>query len=412
MAYIARLDIDTLARARERTPQLTRESLALAKTLPASLAKAEVLANLLWPIEADDPATAQTMYLESRAIYQAADAHWHVANLDAAWAFACAASDQDRARQLYQSSLDFFAACGDRISAGECLGGLAQLQVQAGNTDEALRLWRERLAITQETHNQWAELMMWAVLGRQATRLGHYAEAKSDHRQSLSIVQPLGHLRMTADQFIDLARAEVLSGELAQAEQHLMQSLKILARVDDPTGPVEAYSLLGDIALTRGDPLQAQRHYQSALDSAAALPPEDYAQPTCRAVALTNFGKVSLVLGQSAQAHDFLHEAVQLISQIPPHWQTDALDTLMVVAQLMLQKQPLTAIALFTFVGAQPLAFQHMREEARQVLNELADRLQSAEVAVAQQHGQTLTLEEAIALAQACLKFSSASDRV
>lgn len=396
MAYVALHDSDALARQLERTPQLTRESLALIRALPASPAKAEVLAHLLWAIENDDPVTAQSSYAESRAIFADSDADWNVATVDLIWANVHRSHDPDQARQLYQSSLEYFTACGDRISVSDCLGGLAWLRDRAGDAVEASRLWRERLAIAQERNDPWTELMMWAVLGRQATRLGNYEEAKYDHRQSLARVQYLGHLRMTADQLNDLALAELLCGEFEQAEQHLNQSLQLLARVGDPTGLVETYNILGDLAAAQGDLPRACQCYQAALDNANALSSDDYAQPTCRAQALTNLGQVSIELGHDEAAREYLREAIQLIRQIPPQWQSDGLDTLMAIARLKAREQPLQAIELFAFVIAHPLTYQHTRVTARQLLDGVLAKVAPNQGRVAQQRGETSTLAEIV----------------
>jgi predicted ATPase/DNA-binding SARP family transcriptional activator/tetratricopeptide (TPR) repeat protein len=391
-------DTDALARTLERTPQLAHDCLTLARSLPDDLSKAEVLTHLLWTIANDDPAAAQALYHEGRAIRVEAGAQWEVAEIDLIWANVCGWHDPAQAQQLYQASLDHFTTCGDRISAGDCLGGLARLHDQAGNTVEAARLWRERLAIAQERSDQWTELMMWAVLGRQATRLGHYDEAKYDHHQSLSIVQNLGHLRMTADQLNDLALAEVLSGDLDQAAQHLKQSLQLLARVEDPTGFVETYGILSDLAAARGEWAQAAQHAQAALDQAEALPPDDYTRPTCRAVALTRLGEAAIALGDYAAAREYLRAAVELIPQIPPQWQSDAMRTLTAVARFVLSEQPLTAIELLAFVNAQSVTPYQLRVETQRLLNDLTDRLPSDEVTAARQRGAAATLADSLSV--------------
>jgi hypothetical protein len=61
----------------------------------------------------------------------------------------------------------------------------------------------------------------------------------------------------------------------------------------------------------------------------------------------------------------------------------------------------LHAIELLAFVSAQPAAYQYTRAEAQRLVNELADRLAPDVVTAAQQRAQTMSLEEAIALAEA-----------
>lgn len=249
---------------------------------------------------------------------------------------------------------------------------------------------------------------MWAVLGRQATRLGHYDEAKSDHRQSLAIVQNLGHLRMAADQLNDLALAEVLSGEFDQAEQHLKQSLQLLTRIEDPTGFVETYGIRSDLAAARGDWVSAQQHAQAALDQANALPPEDYTRATCRAAALTRLGEAATALEQLTAARAHLHEAVQLIPQIPPQWQSDAMRILIAVARLVSSEQPLTTIELLAFVNTQAVAPHHLRGEVQRLLKELADRLSPEDVAAAQQRGAAATLADSLSVSTSWLMSRAA----
>jgi len=401
MTYVAIHDMDALARTLERTPQLVRDSLVLIQTLPDSLSKAEVLAHVLWASANEDPVQAEALYHQGRAIRVAAAEPWLIAEIDLIWANVLGPQAAAQAGPLYQRSLEFFTTCGDRISASDCLGGLARLHDWAGDAVEAARLWRERLAIAQARHDAFTELMMWAVLGRQATRLGDYDEARFDHHQSLAIVRHLGHLRMTADQLNDLARAEVLNGEFDQAEQHAAQSLQLLAKVGDPTGLVEAYVILGDGALARRQLAQAHQHYQAALDSANALPPDDYALPSCRALALTGLGKVSGALGYGEAARGYLREAIGFIPQLPLQWQSDGMDTLSAVAQLIMGDRPLCAVELLAFVSARSQTYQHVRVQARSLLNELADRLPPADRAAAQQHGQDRSLDAITALAQA-----------
>jgi hypothetical protein len=87
---------------------------------------------------------------------------------------------------------------------------------------------------------------------------------------------------------------------------------------------------------------------------------------------------------------------VELIPQIPPQWQSDAMRTLTAVARFVLSEQPAAAIELLVFVDAQSVTPYQLRVVTQRLLSELTDRLRPDEVAAAQQRGRALSLEEAI----------------
>ncbi len=113
-------------------------------------------------------------------------------------------------------------------------------------------------------------------------------------------------------------------------------------------------------------------------------------------MALTRLGEAAIALGDHTAAREYLREAVELIPQIPPQWQSDAMRTLTAVARFVLSEQPAKAVELLAFVNAQSVTPHQLRVELQRLLNELADRLPSDEVAAAQQRGRALSLEEAI----------------
>ena len=98
----------------------------------------------------------------------------------------------------------------------------------------------------------------------------------------------------------------------------------------------------------------------------------------------------------SETAREYLREAVQLIPQIPPQWQSDRLDTLTAVARLKACEQPLRAIELFAFVIAHPLTYYHVRVAAQQLLDDLLTKVSPDDARTAQQRGETTTLEEIV----------------
>jgi hypothetical protein len=71
---------------------------------------------------------------------------------------------------------------------------------------------------------------------------------------------------------------------------------------------------------------------------------------------------------------------------------------LIAVARFVLSEQPLMTIELLAFVNAQSVTPHHLHGEAQRLLNELADRLSSDEVAAARQRGAAATLADSLSV--------------
>lgn len=149
-----------------------------------------------------------------------------------------------------------------RAAAAQNLGICHQLR---GDYGEALKWFRQALAINEELGNRAGMASSYHHLGWIAQDRGDYDEALKWYRQALAIVEELGNRAGMASSYHHLGLIAHLRGDYEEAQERYSQSLKIEEELDNRAGIAASYHQLGRLAQTRQDCNEALRRYQLAL---------------------------------------------------------------------------------------------------------------------------------------------------
>ncbi|MCG8348864.1 MAG: tetratricopeptide repeat protein [Chloroflexales bacterium] len=233
------------------------------------------------------------------------------------------------------------------------------LAMRQDDTAVALHLFEAGLAINQQMEDHPGMARLFASLGLLAMAREDYTAARTRFEASLAIWRDLNNTWGVASNLGNLGYVALLQGDDATAQSLLDESLALLRQIGDTWSIANALTNLGDVARQQNDYVQARRylheslHLKSMLDSHQGM-----------AWSLEVIAQLAMDLGQTRRGVQILGAATDLR----------------------------TAIGSLRIPAEQARA-AHIIAEARASLGEQA-------FAEAWAAGQSLTLNEAITLAQ------------
>lgn len=403
-------------------------------------------------------AAAQEALLKSERQRQTIEAIGaEIANLRAAWDWACEARDASLLRQMLPT-LDWFY---------ELRGWYDEARASFAKATEALRAPAARPDATELT-----QACYWLVYGRVGFHtlrrdppfaVRRLAESVAALRQvsrsgeQIHCLKGLAYVRMfggdyaTAEALLDEGRAiaeasddqwnlamtlvirgvmEALRSEPAVARGHLAAALAVARRVGDPRPIAQALTYLAQVALALGAPQEAAPFAREAYLLAAAH--QDRFQAS---LALQALGRVALARGEHDECRWLLEEALASAREIGDRWleaQTIgclaaldaergnlesaragrraalamaaaapppiALDELVALAALELTERPAAALAALAYVRQHPLARPAAHSIAERRWSAAAESMTPGQLAAAEAAAATLPSDRPAAL--------------
>ena len=222
--------------------------------------------------------------------------------------------DHQRAMELLEQSLTLYRAVGDESGIALSLHLLGRLEHEQRRYDQAALLYEESLFLMRRIGHP-REPMVLAILGQTLLYQGNYQRARALCEESLALAREQGDTWSVAGALTDLGHVLLKLGECAQARAFCEESLGIRRRIRDRGGSAHTLAYLGWIALHEGDADQARRHFQESL----ALRLET-GEKEGQAAALEGLAAVACVQGQPVTAVQLYGaaEAVRKQIGIPP----------------------------------------------------------------------------------------------
>ncbi|HEY1014175.1 MAG TPA: tetratricopeptide repeat protein, partial [Herpetosiphonaceae bacterium] len=170
-------------------------------------------------------------------------------------------------QRAFQSSLELTAELGDHAGTGLALHGLGDLARLRGRWDEARRHYEASAELFERLGDD--DQRAWAIdhLGRLDFCRGLLDEARERFADSLSRFRRLGSGWGTLFGLGQLGQTLYCQGELERAEPLLLECLELGGALGATRGPIAALalSLLGGLALRRGDALAAGERLAACL---------------------------------------------------------------------------------------------------------------------------------------------------
>jgi tetratricopeptide (TPR) repeat protein len=171
----------------------------------------------------------------------------------------------ERARELYQQSLDIFRKFRDQRGIAFSLHNLGIIELNQDNYERARELYQQSLDMKRKLGDQGSTASSLHQMGILEQRQGNYEQARELYQQSLDIERKLGNQEGIASSLHQMGILEQKQGNYEQARDLYQQSLDIKRKLGDQVGIALSLGQLGIIASSTGDKSEARRLFQEAL---------------------------------------------------------------------------------------------------------------------------------------------------
>jgi len=279
-----------------------------------------------------DPAAAQAWLDAERATLTAVTVHtaghgWagHAIRLAATlFRYLDAGSHYSEAITIHTHARDAARLTGDRAAEATALNHLAGPHRRRGRYRQAIRQYRQALALFQQAGDRTGQAHALGNLGNAYADQGSYQTATGFHEQALNLYRQIGDQAGEARTLGNLGYIEERQGLYQRAARHHQQSLAIARQTGNRTTECVALINLGTVALRRD-------RYQRAADylhRALALCREA-GYRFFQAEALTKMSGVWLRKGHPQEAIGYLQQALVLYLEVGnKSGEADALNSL------------------------------------------------------------------------------------
>jgi len=342
----------------------------------------------------------------------------------------------ERSRILCEESLALLRQAGQgerqRRAVARAKGGLGFALCVLGDTHTGNQLMREAVILSEEVNDSreraW-NLMLLSVTPRQR---GRYREAEELLEQALAIARNADDLRYEAWCLGNLIGVLEARGEYDRASQLAQEAFRIRQDLGDRAATASSYHALGRVAALLGDYELAAQHYESALAIA-----RDVGDPNHERYALDGLGRTASALGQHGEAKGWFEESLAIAAKmgwLPVDSPLDpliglghatcalgehdrskqfycqalatamkiqeirkALDALVGLASLSVREgEPERAVEILALVAYHPASMKTTRDNAQELLSQLASELSPEVFAAATSRGQARELDDVV----------------
>lgn len=164
--------------------------------------------------------------------------------------------DDSRASGLHSRALEIGRQCGDPTVTALALTGLARITLRS-DVEEARRLCREALAVSEDTTDRHGRSNALHVLGVAAQMAGDLLEARTLMSEQMALARELGNYVGVSSEAGNLSAVERQLGNLGRAgglsPALAREALDIDQRREDEWALPYSLNALAAIALDRGD---------------------------------------------------------------------------------------------------------------------------------------------------------------
>ena len=256
-----------------------------------------------------------------------------------------------KAEEYLQEALDLGYKTGDRRSVHYDLMVLGALELRRGNYTKAEVYLQEGLALAREIGDVEGIMDLLNNLGELEIKRGNYTQAEEYLQEGLTLARETGHCRGIRDSLTRMGELDLRRGHCANAEQLLQEGLALARRIGHGEGIMDLLKNLGELEIRRGNYTQAKEYLQKGLTlarkigyswftsailnewgelqlrqqelesaSAAFLDALQVAKKLggkeLTALALYGLARVASALHNSAEAHRYSQESLEILENI------------------------------------------------------------------------------------------------
>lgn len=171
----------------------------------------------------------------------------------------------DQADSCYEKALMLFRGLGDRRGVGGILNNLGENADSRGDTKTAVRYYQEALAIARENGERVLQIVYQSNLGGLRLKLGDFAAAENDLRQSIEMAGDVGHFT-TSETFRFLAEVLLGQNKTAEALETAQKALALAQETENQEHLGNAWRVLGVITATLAKPVKINKKPMTASE--------------------------------------------------------------------------------------------------------------------------------------------------
>jgi predicted ATPase/Tfp pilus assembly protein PilF len=220
-------------------------------------------------------------------------------------------TDPERARILYERSLDIFHHLGDWRETALPLHGLGYIAHMKGDYTQAEEYLTKSLETYRRSADRWGEANALSSLCLVARRQGTFARAKQWGQESLAIRRTIGDQRGIASSLSNLGLVQCTLGEYAEAKVALEEALHIFRQMNYRVGISNVLNALCQATFGLGD---LQTATKLAQESLAIY--RDVGDAWGAAISLNNLGCMAMESGNLAKAQILYQEGIAIYRRI------------------------------------------------------------------------------------------------
>jgi DNA-binding SARP family transcriptional activator/tetratricopeptide (TPR) repeat protein len=172
----------------------------------------------------------------------------------------------DEAAVGYRRALATFRDTGDQAAAAHALHGLAQVKLEQGQLAEAREVLDEALRLSQASGTARVEAQVWHRLGELHLRCGDLVQSHEAFERALARVVDMSDSVGEAYALQGLGIVQARQGDAIGGKDRLRHARVLASVAGDKLASARILLSLSEAALIAGDPEEAVRHGQAAVD--------------------------------------------------------------------------------------------------------------------------------------------------
>jgi predicted ATPase/DNA-binding SARP family transcriptional activator len=298
--------------------------------------------------------------------------------------------DYELAIDYSQAAQRMFEQVGAALSIDAIWTNLAEYYLYLGKIDQAFHAFEELRRFNEQTGNRrlLGTDLSWESL--HVARYGRLEHALELRRRSLEIANEVGNQNDITWATWELGEVYRLMGDVEQARKYYLEAFPAFERMQEFIGLGFYHRGFGDIAMMKGDWVEACDQYQQALRY------HEREQRSNRSwgLALTHarLGMALVQLGAFDEAKQHLKVSLSLaVGFVNPDLK--ALPLTGIASLMAATGFPARAVELAACVARQPTTWNEVKAQARGILEAARQALPADEVRISQERGEGLEID-------------------
>jgi predicted ATPase/DNA-binding SARP family transcriptional activator len=161
---------------------------------------------------------------------------------------------------LTQRAYETFVEIGDRRGAARCLDHLGCGHLQAGEVEQAVRVFRQAHGELEGIGDEWGMANCLGHLGVAQLMMGQFEEALQTYDRCLDVDAGVGDPEIREYALLGSGTASLELGRIEEAHPRVLEALHMGRDLGDKAGVVGGLEVLGAVAAERGDEACALRY--------------------------------------------------------------------------------------------------------------------------------------------------------